>query len=204
MKLYFVRHGESEANVRRVISNRQIQHALTEKGRQQAAILAQHFAGCEIQKIYTSPVPRAVQTAEILAGELGVPHEITDSLREFDCGIAEGRADEDAWNLHGGIMAAWLERQEYDRRIEGGESFNDIRQRFVPFIEGLVSEHGAEPGGIVLVGHGGTFYCMLPLILNNIDSRFIAEHGIDHTRPIIVEQQSGGLVCTVYHNILLE
>ena len=204
MKLYFVRHGESEANTLRVISNRGPKHALTEKGQQQAMALAQTLKGITVHKIFSSPVLRAVQTAEILAAELGMPCEITDALREFDCGVIDGRGDADAWRLHTETIEAWIIRQEWDRRIEQGESFNDIRSRFVPFIEGLVQEYASTPGAIILLGHGGTYWCMLPLVLSNVDYQFIADHGFDHTTPIIAEPRPGGLVCLAWGNTKLE
>lgn len=96
MKLYFTRHGESEANLLREHSNRGFRHPLTSKGREQAAILAQKLVDVPVPQLFTSPIMRAVQTAEILSGTLGVPYESADALREYDCGILEGRADEEA------------------------------------------------------------------------------------------------------------
>jgi hypothetical protein len=75
MRLYFVRHGESEANVLEVFSNRGLEHGLTQRGRVQTASLAQKLAGRQIIKLFTSPILRATQTAEILAEMLGVPCE---------------------------------------------------------------------------------------------------------------------------------
>lgn len=66
MKFYFVRHGESETNVHGIFSNRGYQHPLTKKGIQQAQELVRQLAGASINRIYTSPIMRAVQTAEIL------------------------------------------------------------------------------------------------------------------------------------------
>ena len=203
MKLYFVRHGESEANLIREISNRGLKHGLTGKGRQQAAALAGQLKDKDLIHIYTSPLLRARQTAEILAGALGVPCEISDALREFDCGIAEGRQDAEAWKLHAAVMDAWLLRGAWDERIEQGESFNDMRQRFVPFIEKLVQVHVAQAGTIVLVGHGAVYYCMLPLVIRNIDYAFIQAHGIDHATTIVVEPGPGGLVCRSWGQTIL-
>ena len=59
------------------------------------------------------------------------------ALREFDCGLAEGRSDEEAWQLHASVMTDWLDRGRYGARIPGGESFDDLRRRFVPFISEL-------------------------------------------------------------------
>jgi broad specificity phosphatase PhoE len=203
VKLFFVRHGESEANLIREISNRDLKHGLTEKGRQQAAALGDQLKDQGAMQIYASPVLRARQTAEILAGALGVPCEITDALREFDCGVAEGRRDAEAWKLHHDIMDRWLLRGAWDERIEQGESFNDMRRRFVPFIEKLVQARASQPGAIILVGHGALYYCMLPLILLNIDYGFIEQHGIDHTMPIVVEPGPDGLVCRSWGKTVL-
>lgn len=81
MKLYFARHGESEANLLHEFSNRGLKHGLTEEGRQQAATLAGKLEGISVAKLFSSPLLRAIQTAQILADEPGVPYEITDALR---------------------------------------------------------------------------------------------------------------------------
>jgi hypothetical protein len=47
----------------------------------------------------------------------------------------------------------------------------------------------------VLVGHGGLFRLMLPLVLTNIDQQFVHEHGIGHTTCIIAESHPEGLQC---------
>jgi broad specificity phosphatase PhoE len=122
-KLFFVRHGESEANVLKVISNRGLRHGLTEKGRRQAAELASNLRGSEATRIYSSPLLRALQTAEILSSALGVNYDVTDALREFDCGIAEGRSDPESWDLHRQVMEDWLQRGELDARIVHVESY---------------------------------------------------------------------------------
>jgi hypothetical protein len=109
VKLYFARHGESEANVLRVISNRGATHGLTERGRRQSAELASNLKGAGVTRVYSSPLLRALQTAEIVSSALGVAYEVTDALREFDCGIAEGRADPEAWALHRRVMDDWRE-----------------------------------------------------------------------------------------------
>src|SRR5215510_3422657 len=95
MKIYFARHGESEANLLHEFSNRGVKHGLTQKGRAQAAELAVELAAKPILRIYSSPLLRATQTAGILAEALGLEVEVTDALREYDCGVLEGRADEE-------------------------------------------------------------------------------------------------------------
>ncbi len=165
MRLYFVRHAQSEANVRMVISNRDLPHPLTDLGRQQAAALARSLADVTLSVIYSSPIVRAAETAQIVAASRGLPFEFADALREPDCGIIEGRADEDAWAEHDRVMQDWAVRRRFDSHIEGGESLFDLRARFVPFIERLIASHGSTDHNILLITHGSLLYLMLPLML---------------------------------------
>ena len=195
MRLYFARHGQSEANVLEVISNRGLVHPLTTLGWQQAAELAQSLASVPIARIYSSPLLRAVQTAEIASATLNVPFEIADALREPDCGIMEGRSDDVAWAEHRRVWHAWLEDHQYDERIEGGESFNDIRARFVPFIDRLLAEYGKTSSQLLLISHGALIYTMLSITLANAEATFAEWRPIPNTGTIIVEWQAAGWIC---------
>lgn len=194
MKLYFVRHGESEANVIREISNRGWKHPLTEKGRQQAQTLAAALKEAGTVKIYTSPLMRAVQTAQILAETLRLDYAITPALREYDCGVIEGRGDPEAWELHRRVREDWILRGLFHERIAEGESFYEIRDRFLPFIEGLLA--GAEDGSLVLVGHGGLYVTMLPLILPGVTSEWAYRQPFPNSGWVLAERTpSGALTC---------
>ncbi len=196
MRLYFTRHGESEANVIREISNRGYRHGLTEKGRWQAAELAEKIRSAGAARIYTSPLQRAVETAQILSEALGIPYQATDALREFDCGIAEGRADAEAWALWKSDWVEWFERGNFAYRITGGESYLDIQARFVPFIEGLVAEKGQSNENLVLIGHGGTYACMLKnlLVISRL-AELPVELPFPNTGYVLAEIRPEGLVC---------
>jgi broad specificity phosphatase PhoE len=195
MKLTFVRHGESECNVLQEISNRGFRHPLTEKGRQQAVELAQHLQGSAVSGIYTSPLMRAVQTAQVLGEAFGLPVEITDALREYDCGMIEGRSDDEAWQIWKDLRRRWFEEGDWSARIETGESFLDVQARFVPLIEKLVEEHGETTANVVLIGHGGTYTCGMPLVMANTPLKYVLEHGFPHTEAIVAEVRLGRLVC---------
>ena len=195
MRILFVRHGESEANLLHQFSNRGFRHPLTLAGREQAGDLARG-ATANVARVYSSPLLRAVETASILSVAWGTRYEVRDALREFDCGVLEGRSDEQSWDVYREVVSAWLEHGDHDRRIEGGESFNDMRTRFVPFIADLIERRDGGKEDLVLVGHGGLYRCMLPLVLANVDDRFVAARSIGHTSPIIAESGPGGLTCT--------
>jgi broad specificity phosphatase PhoE len=203
MKLYFVRHSESEANLLNEFSNRGLKHGLTEKGKQQAHALAQSLLSVPVVALFSSPLSRARQTAEIVAHALGIAYQVTDALREFDCGILEGKSDAASWQAYWQLSEAWLSRQEWEQRLEQGESFVDIQQRFVPFVDQVLHAYGTSASAIVLVGHGGTYRCMLPLVLRNIDFRFSVEHGMSHTAAIVAELTPEGLVCLAWGETIL-
>lgn len=195
MRIYFARHGESQANLLHEISNRGLRHGLTPKGRRQAQALAERLQEIPITRIYSSPILRAIETSFILAHQLGVEYEVTDALREYDCGILEGHSDTNAWQGWQELFDAWVIRHEWERRIEGGECFHDIRRRFEPFIKGLVKGYEATSANIVCVAHGGVYWMMLPLVLKNVDTALIRRYGFEYTACIVAEWRSPGLVC---------
>lgn len=193
MRFYFVRHGQSEANVLREISNRGQRHPLTDLGREQVTALAERLRDAGIVRLYSSPLLRARQTADILAAAWGIDYEVTDALREFDCGVAEGRADEDAWDLWHWVVDEWFAGHP-EARIEGGESLIDVRDRFVPFVHGLAERYGDEPGVIACVGHGGLYMTMFSMALGLVDPAWLESQSLSNTGIIEVEPRGGRLV----------
>jgi broad specificity phosphatase PhoE len=204
VKLYFVRHGESEANTLRVISNRESRFGLTTLGKEQALILADRLKDVPVTAIFSSPILRAKETAEILAHSFQLTYQITEALREYDCGILEDKSDEESWKLHGEIAEDWTLHHNHQRKPEGGENFLDIKKRFVPFIESFTQNGYHAEDHILLVSHGGLLQLMLPEVLTNIDHAFVRSNGIRHTQCIIAEQKPNGLACLQWGNIQLD
>jgi probable phosphoglycerate mutase len=200
MKLYFVRHGESEANIQHIISNREARLGLTPFGIQQAQELAEKLQGIPVNAIFSSPIFRARETADILSTSFGIPYQVTEALREYDCGILEDQSDEESWRLHREYFESWTLHKNYRDKPEGGECFLDIQNRFVPFIENL-THTGSEKDHILLIGHGGLFHLMFPIVLTNIDNEFVSEHGIGHTEYVIAELLGDKLVCKQWGDV---
>ena len=196
MRLYFVRHGESVANLTSEFSCRGFKHPLTSKGVEQAQLLARNLAFRRIARIYSSPLQRAVQTAEILSVALQVEVEVTGALREWDVGIYEGTTGLQGWQLHRQVQEDWYFNYKLESKMPEGESFIEIRERFVPFIEGLLQDGQNPDEELVLVGHGGLYICMLPVVFINIDHEFAVQHGFPNTAYALGETQGDGLYCT--------
>lgn len=195
MKLYFIRHGQSEANVQKIISNRGYTHGLTDLGFQQAQALTERFKDIKIERIFTSPLMRAVQTAEVLATSQGLEYTITDALREFDCGVYEGKSDADSWAQLNGVWVEWMEHGNFDQRLEGGECFHDIQARVTSLVDAVVAEYSDTDANIVFVAHGGTLRAALSQILTNVDITFAYKQGLLNTGVVVAEWKDNALTC---------
>jgi broad specificity phosphatase PhoE len=195
MRLHFVRHGESTANLLGVFSNGSGEHPLTEKGVEQARTLARDLSVLQVSRINTSPVLRAVQTARILSESLDAPLEISEALREWSVGVYEGTTDPAGWELHRRVQEDWFVHNRPDSRMPGGESFLEIRERFVPFIDGLIQADGPSDRTVVLVGHEGLYLAMLPIILKNVGYPQASRRGFPSGSCVIAETRTDGLHC---------
>ncbi len=195
MRLIFVRHGESEANIERVFSNRGSKHPLTPRGIEQAHVLAGRLSGHVITRLYASPLLRAVQTAQILAQSFGVPVVVDKALCEWDVGIYEDTDDPRGWEMHSQVQADWFVHKRLDARMPEGESFGEIEARFVPFVQKVIEDSTHADETVLLVGHGGIFHAMLPHMLTNVDSAFVMQHPFDNTAYALVESRPQGLHC---------
>lgn len=194
VRIYFVRHGQSEANVQRVISNRGWKHPLTDLGRAQAEALAERLQGESISRIISSPIMRAVQTAEIVSARLGIPFTMEEALRENDNGSLEGRGDYWAWQRYVLTTLAWRAGLE-QVRIADGENLVELRARFTAFIDRLRVEFGGSPERILLVAHGGLYRAGLPAVVEKIEPAFAWRHTLPNTGLVLVEERAGVLEC---------
>ncbi len=141
--IYFVRHGLSEANIKKVFAGPKDDSLLVDEGRQQAKETAKRIKeeGIEIHKIISSPLKRAHETAQIIADELGFKSSniITDErIIEYDMGSLSGTP----WGV---ISSAILTTAE---NAEDPEIFRDRVYSFV-------KELSDSPENILLVSHAG-------------------------------------------------
>lgn len=194
----FVRHGESQANIEGIFANRVDQRfALTAAGIDQARELAARLRGIGATHVYTSPLPRARQSAETIGAILGVPAALAGALREYDCGEFEGLpyTGEHAWRWdeHARIEESWREGDP-DARHPGGESATDIAHRFLPFMDALAARHRSSDT-IALIGHGGTYLTALPMLFANVTVDDARQYGLGHCEIVTATWDNGRWTC---------
>lgn len=200
---YFVRHGESQANVDRIFANRlDCPAPLTADGLAQAETLSQTLKSVPVTHVYSSPLARARQTAARVASEFGAPLTPHDALREYDVGDFEGvsYAGEAAWRWrrYEDVERSW---REGNRRAShpGGESLFDLEARFMPFMTTLGARHDPTDA-LVLVGHGGLYRAVLPLLMPAISREYASDHHLGHGEIVIAEYNEGRWRCVQWAN----
>lgn len=140
MKLYYVRHGKTQGNIDSIY----IGHAnspLLPQGIEGGKSVSRQLiaSGEHIDAIYTSSLSRQLDTAKIIAAEIGFPEEkiiITDLLLERSGGAFEGMS-----------QAEFFAATEEDQVAAGAESFKDLSNRAVAIVERAKTEY---PNGTVL------------------------------------------------------
>lgn len=186
MKITFTRHGESTANTLHVFSNHRADHPLTEKGKGQALALANRLLDQKFSAFYSSPIPRAVETAQIVSNQLLLPFKIHNGLKEFDAGVLEGRSDENAWAEFSALWKDWFTEGLVNKKIDGGESLFEIRDRLGSFLVEVMQQHPETSANILCITHGGLLYAAIPGLVENIPYSFVREHLLDNTESIVI------------------
>src|SRR5450759_1290123 len=139
LTLILTRHGTTP--VGDVMLGGQLDVPLAPKGRIQAEALRDRVAGVRIDRIISSPMLRALETAQIIAA--GRPIEVDPRLRELDYGRWEGLTYAEIEARDPELRARW-ESDPADARSPGGECGNDVAGRALSFLADLIA---AELGG---------------------------------------------------------
>ena len=154
------RHGQTDWNV----ENRFQGHSdipLNKVGQYQASEAAQVLAALRPDRIISSDLIRAQETAAALAALTDIKVEINPNLRETDGGLWEGKLASENRATHGELFANWYEGGDEPAGVTG-ERRSDVAKRAVAVIE---KETTNFSGTIVFVTHGGTVRSVLGSIL---------------------------------------
>ena len=135
--ILLIRHGENNMVGKRLAGRLPEVH-LNEKGREQAQAVGKALANAPIKAIYSSPLERAVETAEPLAAALGLPIQEAPGLIELGYGDWEGKTLKQL-----GRRKLWkvVQEQPSQMRFPNGESFVEVQARAVGEIERIAAVH---------------------------------------------------------------
>ncbi|HEC34883.1 MAG TPA: histidine phosphatase family protein [Chloroflexi bacterium] len=162
--LILVRHAQTVANV----EGRWIgwgDTGLTELGQAQVQATAWRLAE-EVHDgvaLYTSPLPRAWETAVGIGRVLGLSPIPVDDLREINFGDMDGVTLEEMKTRHPTLYARWRDKDDAEYTWPGGERRSDFFRRVAAVCDDILSRH--PRGTIIIVGHGGTIRACLAHLL---------------------------------------
>jgi alpha-ribazole phosphatase len=185
IKLYLIRHGESAAAYDgRYYGQKGL--PLSERGREQMAFLAERLSPMRPQRVYSSDLARAKESAEVLASRWGLSPIIRPEFREVNMGLWEGLSYEEISQRYPKEAAKWAKGASAFRFPEG-ESLNDLKARVLPAHQKMLGEN-PDDAILALIGHGGSNRVILCQAL-----------GIPLTRLWRLGQDFGSLSIIDYH-----
>ena len=170
MKLYFVRHGLTDSNVERRMMGMRVDEPLNEKGLQEAEHLAKKI-DTDFELLYSSPLKRAYQTAEILARRLNLPVIVRQEISEIDAGCLSGMLWSEISDLTEKKLTLEVRRSipEIDFSFYGGERIEDVRVRLKYFVDSIKKEVKGKK--VLIVIHAGVLR-----VLYVIAAKAVPEH----------------------------
>jgi isoleucyl-tRNA synthetase len=187
-KYFVMRHGEGEHNVQAICSGiPNDKYHLTEKGKEQVVASAQNLKDKKIDVLIASPFVRTRETASLVANEIGFPEDkiiIEEKLHELYWGDFEKKPLKDFMD----VREDYMDSNNLEVKIPGGESFQDAKNRFGDYIEELENKY--QNTNILLVGHGIMLEMMPPVVgLMNKEETAKVMHEFSHPPASLKEYE---------------
>jgi probable phosphoglycerate mutase len=161
-----MRHGQAFNNVQKLLVGRNLESHLTDLGREQVKSTSQLLKSIDIHKMYSSPVIRTMETAEIVSNVIGLPFEKDERLFEIELGKLVGMYYEDLINKHGNLFVKfYCDNDDENSLLEFEvESFGAVKKRISELLKEIVIKHKDE--NVLLISHLDPIKAAISLIMN--------------------------------------
>ena len=195
MKLILVRHGETYWNDERRVQGGDSDIELNDTGLEQARNLAAFLENEPVIAIHSSPLQRAMATAEVIASNHQLPVEVDQGLRELKVGELEGMSVSNLSTTFSQFLMQWWQ-DGGTVKLPNGESLVELQQRAWKAVERLLERHKTNPGHnegttVVVVSH---YFVTLAIILKalNLPLDYFTKFKVDLGGVSILEIQDYG------------
>ena len=148
--IIFLRHGQAENNTKKILAGRSPGVNLTETGIKQVEQAGLMLKSLNISKIYSSPIDRALQTAEIVGKHCDLEITNDDRLIELDMGKFTKMPYEQIFAKHGNVFLKFYEGSN-EVSENGVETFANVQKRVFDMVDFVVNKHKNQ--NVVLVTH---------------------------------------------------
>lgn len=167
-RIYLLRHGETAWNIEKVFRGR-AEVPLTDNGRRQAKLAALHLKDKDIEVIYSSPLSRALETAQMVGAALNLKPKVDDRLTGLNFGPWQGRPYDEIEKEYPEQFHLY-KTEPHLFNIRGGETLDEAMQRGLDLLKGIEREH--PEGTVLLVTHRVIYKLILLGILGLGSSHF--------------------------------
>jgi len=148
--IIFLRHGQAENNTKKILAGRSPGVNLTETGIGQAEQSGRMLKELNISAIYSSPIDRAIQTANIVGNHCDLEVVTDDRLIELDMGKFTKMPYDEIFARHGNVFLKFYEGSEEVSK-NGVETFSQVQKRVFEMVDFVIDKHKNE--NVVLVTH---------------------------------------------------
>jgi len=164
--IIFMRHGQAYNNVQKLLVGRNLESHLTALGREQVKNTAQILKTIDIDKIYSSPVIRTVETAEIVSDIINLPFQKDERLFEIELGKLVGMNYDDLIYKHGDLFVKFYSDDDNENSLLEFEveSFGAVKKRISELLKEVMMKHQNE--NVLLVSHLDPIKAAISLIMN--------------------------------------
>lgn len=166
-EIILARHGETEWNVAEVFRG-QIDIDLNETGVKQAELLSGYLSTSAIAAVYSSPLKRALKTAEIIAQPHKIKVEVEPDFIDFNFGKWQGLSHQEVKEKYRDLYATWITHPE-QVRMPDGEALEDVSKRVIRVRNKVIENHR---GTVIIVGHRVVNKVMICTLLGLDNSHF--------------------------------
>lgn len=179
MEIVFLRHGKTELNKKSCYLG-STDDGLSEEGMEEIRAIKDKLKVFDFDKVYTSPLKRAVQSCEILYKN----YVIDNRVREINFGLFDGLTNLEVQNRYPREYSNWIE-DYINYKIPNGESLKELFDRTEEFINDISSKYKR----VLVVTHGGVIRCALSLAFDSRD--FFYKFQVDHGSVNILSIEEG-------------
>jgi alpha-ribazole phosphatase len=190
-----IRHGQTAWNAEEVFRG-QADIELDERGLKQAELLADYLNQRKLEAVYSSPLKRAIRTAEAIARRHGLSVEITTGLNDINFGKWQGLSLQEVRTRFSELFEIWVS-DPHRVRIPSGESLDDVRQRVLALVNQVMAKH--EGKVIALVSHRVVNKVLICTLLG-LDNSHFWNVRLDTCGMTTFEFDDGRFVLTEHNN----
>ena len=185
--LILLRHGQSHWNLENRFTG-WVDVPLSERGIAEARAAGQKLRGRRIDRLYTSVLQRAIETARLAleeAGLTGLPTMRDAALNERMYGDLQGKNKDEARREFGDAQVK-LWRRSYDVRPPGGESLADTAARVLPYWESAIRPDLVAGRNVLVAAHGNSLRALV-MHLEGLTQQQVLELEIPTGEPILYD-----------------